>query len=276
MKIVAEIGLAHNGDLRDAIAYIDAVAGAGVDAVKFQCHDGDKCNTFRPGTFFPQDVDRQAYYKRTAFIPQQWEMLYTRAKLRGLEFGCSVWSADTVEWLCPFVDFWKVPSGEVGNLRLLQAMAETDKLVVLSSGMSTRRELFEAIHEIRVHTDKYPIILQCTSQYPCRAENIGLELLHQSLAPLSGCGFDGLSDHSGRLAPGICAAWMGADMLEVHVCWDKRQLHPDASASLTIDELALLVRECRFASAMRANPVDKDALAASAEIRAMREIFQCR
>lgn len=278
--------MAHDGSLGNALAYIDAIAAAGADAVKFQNHALDPCNRFRPGTFFPQDADRQAYYQRTMFSPGGWQMLYNRAKLRGIEFGCSVWSADTVGWLHPFVDFWKVPSGEFWNEHLQRAMIATRKPVVLSTGMSTLEEISKLAAWYSEQKASLTI-LQCTTAYPCPPERVGLNLIEDDLSDdpkdsIRNCGGRywvadkvrcGLSDHSGRIAPGICAAWMGADMLEVHVCWSKQQWGPDVPASLTIDELALLVRECRFAEKMRANPVDKDALAASAEIKAMREVF---
>lgn len=276
VKIVAEISLQHCGCLGTALAFVDACAAAGVDAVKAQAHNGDPCNRFRPGTHFPQDESRQAYYQRTMFTPAGWQALYNRAKLRGIEFGCSVWSADTVGWLHPFVDFWKVPSGEVGNRPLLEAMAKTGKPVVLSSGMSTVDEVRQAEAILNSALAQQPIIvLQCTSQYPCPPEKIGIEYIETERSDWvpGHFIFDGLSDHSGTIWPGIVAAWLGADMLEVHCCWSKQQWGPDVTASLTIDELAQLVQGVRFVEKMRANPVDKDALAASPEIREMRRVF---
>ena len=268
MKIVSEVGLVHDGSLGNALAYIDAIAAAGADAVKFQHHGGDPCNRFRPGTFFPQDSDRQSYYQRTAFTSEQWQMLYNRAKLRGIEFGCSVWSADTVGWLHPFVDFWKVPSGEVGNKPLLEAMAKSGKPVVLSSGMSTTAEISAAMRLLRtIADDAILFVLQCCTSYPCPPEKIGLNMLSEYYR----C--DGLSDHSGTIWPGIIAAWESAGILEVHVCWSKEQYGADVSSSLTIEELRQLVRGVRFVETMRKNPVDKDALAATAEIQEMRRVF---
>lgn len=268
MKIITEIGLAHNGDLREAEAYIRAVAAAGVNGVKFQCHAGDKCNQFRHGTQSVQDADRQAYYRRTAFTRSQWEHLSAVARSLGLEFGCSVWSVEGIELMRGLVDFWKVPSGEVANIELLTALAHEKNPAVVSSGMSSWKELHEAMG---ILGDRC-IPLQCTSQYPCPPERVGVHRVQpdwSTCLTLTG----GLSDHSGAIWPGIIAAWLGADMLEVHVCWDKRQQHPDTSSSLTIDELTQLAQGVRFVERMRDNPVDKDELAKSPEIQEMKRIF---
>lgn len=281
MKIVAEAGLGHDGSLRYMLDLVDAVAVAGADALKGQCHEGDKCNTFRPGTSFPQDADRQAYYRRTAFDRKGWEQIANRCHELGLEFGCSVWSQGGIVLLRDLVDFWKVPSGEVTNQELLEALAHEGKPVVLSSGMSTVEEI-RASRELLINSYDPPLVtvLQCTTQYPCHPESIGLNRIapndqgrNDFFGAYDHCSVVGLSDHSGTIWPGIIAAWLGASMLEVHVCWSKEQSGPDVSSSLTIAELRQLVEGVRFVEKMRDNPVDKDALAASEAIQEMRKVF---
>lgn len=248
---------------------IDAAADAGAWGVKLQCHEGDPVNRFRPGTEqnFPQDETRQAFWRRTAFTREQWKGLANHASVRNLTFGCSVFSVAGVQLLDGIVDWWKVPSGCIGNQTIGHELKRTGKPVVLSSGMSSLDGLY---YFVAGFWDGHDVtLLQCTTEYPCPAEHVGLNNLR--LLPMTR--FDwGLSDHSGVIWPGIAAAVLGAHMLEVHVCWSKSQWGPDVAASLTFEELKQLVEGVRFVEKMMANPVDKDRMAET--LTGMREIFR--
>jgi N-acetylneuraminate synthase len=83
--------------------------------------------------------------------------------------------------------------------------------------------------------------------------------------------FIGLSDHSGTIFPGIAAATLGAEVVEVHVTLSRGMFGPDVPASVTVEELRQLVDGIRFVERMRAHPVDKDAIAR--EMAPLRAIF---
>ncbi|NIP69358.1 MAG: N-acetylneuraminate synthase, partial [Planctomycetales bacterium] len=142
----------------------------------------------------------------------------------------------------------KVGSGQTTDWPFIRAVADAGKPVILSTGMARVLEIERAERMLK---DAIACTLQCTTEYPCPAEHIGLNQLTDSK-------FEGLSDHSGTIYPGICAAYLGAKMVEVHVCWDRRQFGADVGSSLTIDELSQLVEGIRFATAMRQNPVCKN------------------
>ena len=276
MQIVAEIGLQHCGCLGTAFAFIDAVADAGVDVAKFQNHCQDTCKSFRPGmeNYFPQDDDREDYWDRTSFGHAHWPKLRDKCHKRGLKFSCSVFSLQGVEMMSTIVDTFKVPSSKTNDLELLKAVAATGKPVVISTGMSDRKETAEAVYALHDAGCK-PTILECSSVYPCTPE---MTLLSQNgfwwniECP---AGYErpwGLSDHSGSIIPGLIAAWQGADMLELHCCWSRQQWGPDVSSSLTIDELKQLVDGVRFVERMRASTITKDQLAA--ELEPVRRVFR--
>jgi N-acetylneuraminate synthase len=104
--------------------------------------------------------------------------------------------------------------------------------------------------------------LQCTSAYPCPAEKLGLNLI-PLLRDRYGTAV-GLSDHSGKIFPGLAAAAIGIEVLEVHVTLSREMFGPDVVASVTTAELAVLVEGVRYIEAMVQNPVDKDFLAEEA------------
>jgi N,N'-diacetyllegionaminate synthase len=269
--IVGEVALAHDGSLGFAHAFVDAIARAGADAVKFQTHiaaaESTDAEPWRV-KFSRQDVRRYDYWQRTAFTPEQWQGLRQHAADKGLRFISSPFSVEAVDLLVRLdVDALKIASGEVGNTEVLQACAASGKPVQISSGMSPWAELDEAVRLLRAAGSDLAV-LQCTTAYPCPPERIGLNLLAE-IRERYGCAV-GLSDHSGTIYPGLAAATLGADVLEVHVTLSREMFGPDVPASLTTTELADLVRGVRFIEAMRAHPVEKDAAAGvAAPMRAL-------
>ena len=116
--LIGEIAQAHDGSLGTALAYIDAVADAGADAVKFQTHIAAAESTpHEPWRvhFSPQDETRYDYWKRMEFREEHWTLLKERAASRGLQFISSPFSLEAVELLCRVgVDAWVGrPTGEV-------------------------------------------------------------------------------------------------------------------------------------------------------------------
>jgi N,N'-diacetyllegionaminate synthase len=270
--IIGEVGLAHDGSVGYAHAFIDEVARAGADAVKFQTHIASAEST--PGepfriNFSKQDASRYDYWKRMEFTESQWQGLADHATELGILFLSSPFSIDAVELLTRVgMSMWKVPSGEIGSVALLDAMIATGRPILLSSGMSDIRELDAAAHRVR-RARLTLAVLQCTTAYPCPPERVGLNMIPQFRERYE-C-FVGLSDHSGTIYPGIAAVTMGADVVEVHVTMSRGMFGPDVRASITIEQLRQLVEGIRFVERMRAHPVDKDKMAV--EMAPLRDIF---
>lgn len=258
--IVAEVAQAHDGSLGTAHAYIDAVAAAGVDAVKFQTHLADAEST--PGEpfrvkFSRQDASRYDYWKRMEFSFDQWQGLADHARQRNLLFLSTPFSFAAADWLERLdVPAWKIGSGEVNNIPLLRRLAQTGRPVLLSTGMSGWDELDAAVATVRGAGAELAV-LQCTTAYPCPPERVGLNLLGE-LRDRYRCPV-GLSDHSGTVFPGLAAVALGCDLLEVHVILSRECFGPDVPASVTTAELAELVRGVRFIERALTNPIDKQA-----------------
>jgi N-acetylneuraminate synthase len=262
--VVGEVAQSHDGSLGLAHAFVDAIASAEADAVKFQTHiaaaESTPAEPWRV-KFSQQDASRYEYWKRMEFSAEQWKGLKDHAEDRGLLFLSSPFSTEAVALLESLgIAAWKVASGEVNNVVLLEEMLRTKKPMLLSSGMSALAELDAAIDQIRAAGAPFAV-MQCTSRYPCPPEAIGIEVLETFRqrygAPV------GLSDHSGTIFPGIAAATLGCDILEVHVALSRDMFGPDVPSSVTTSELKQLVQGVRFVEAMRAAHVDKDQMAAS-------------
>lgn len=269
--IVMDVAQAHDGNFSAAHSFIDVAAMAGADAVKFQTHiaeaESSPLEPFR--VMFSNDKTRYDYWKRMEFTEFQWEELRDHAIEKKLIFLSTPFSFEALTMLDRLgVPAWKVGSGEVTNLPLLETMTKTGKPVLLSSGMSSFVELDKAVK--LVGSANIPLLIyQCTSSYPCVPAKVGLPLLavlrERYDAPV------GLSDHSGKVWFGVAAAALGASSVEVHMTMDRQSPGPDVPASLTPDELKQLVEGIRMIEESMNSEIDKDEIAG--EMSEMKRIF---
>lgn len=260
--IIAEVGQAHDGSLGMAHAYIDAAANANADAVKFQTHIASEESTldeqFRV-QFSWQDNTRYEYWKRMEFSAEQWAELAAHARKKGICFLSSAFSPAAVVLLDEIgTPAWKVGSGEFKSFELLQTMCQTGKPVLFSTGMSTWDEITAVVDLIGQHGNEFALF-QTTSQYPVVARNVGLNVLDE-LREKYDCPV-GLSDHTGNIFAPLAAMARGANMVEVHITFDKGMFGPDVSSSLTMPELKLLTEARDQFQEMDSNPVDKNEIA---------------
>lgn len=260
--LIGEVAQAHDGSLGLAHAYIDAIAAAGADAVKFQTHIASAESTpAEPWRvkFSVQDESRYEYWRRMEFTEEQWAALCRHAHDRGLRFLSSPFSLEAVELLRRVgVAAWKVASGELEDGRLLEAMTRTRLPVLLSTGMSSLEQIDLAVERVR-RTDLPLAVMQCTSAYPCPPDQVGLNLI-PFFGERYGCA-TGISDHSGTIYPGLAAAALGAEIVEVHVTLSREMFGPDVSSSVTTGELRQLAEGVRFLESARKHPVDKSRMA---------------
>jgi N-acetylneuraminate synthase len=270
--IAAEVAQAHDGSLGLAHAYIDAIANAGADAVKFQTHiaaaESTPAEPWRVA-FSRQDATRYDYWKRMEFTEEQWLGLKQHADDRKLMFLSSPFSVEAVQLLTRVgVAAWKIASGELSNTQMFESIVATKLPVIMSSGMSPLSEVDSAVATIKAK--QLPLtVLQCTSLYPCPPEMIGLNIISHFRERYH-CDV-GLSDHSGTIYPGLAAATIGIEFLEVHVTLSREMFGPDVPVSVTTTELRQLVDGVRFIEAMKAHPLDKDAAASG--MQPIRDLF---
>lgn len=270
--IIAEVGQAHDGSLGLAHCFIDAVAEAGVDAVKFQTHIAMEESTldepFRV-KFSRQDNTRFEYWQRMEFTAEEWAGLAEHAKEQGLIFLSSAFSIAAVDLLERLgVPAWKIGSGEFWSSQLLETMIGTGKPLLVSTGMSRWDEI-ETISMMLENKCHPYALLQCTSRYPTKLNEVGLNVILEIRDKLK-CPV-GFSDHSGVIFPSVTAMARGAALVEVHVTLSRAMFGPDISSSLTVNELSQLVSARDAIVTMDGHPVDKDSMAE--ELETMRSLF---
>ena len=259
VQIIAEIAQAHDGSLGILHSYIDALANAGVDTVKFQTHiaaaESSAQEPFRVN-FSYEDATRYDYWDRMGFTEAQWREVKAHCDKAGVEFMSSCFSQAAVDMMERIgMERYKIGSGEVTNFLMLEKIARTGKPIILSSGMSSLEELDAAVKFIRPFGNDLSI-LQCTTAYPTPPERVGLNVMKVLRERYPDCKI-GLSEHTALIATGIAATALGADILEFHAVFDRRMFGPDATSSLTIDEVKEVVTGVRSVETMLANPIDK-------------------
>jgi N-acetylneuraminate synthase len=253
-------------------SYIDALASTGVTTVKFQMHIAEAESSFYEPfrvKFSYVDSTRFDYWKRMEFTFEQWLGIKSHCESLGLEFLASPFSLVAVEWLEKLgVNRYKIGSGEVNNLLMLERIALTGKPIILSSGMSSFKELDIAV-EFLTERNIDVSILQCTTAYPTPPDKVGLNIISEMKGRYK-CKV-GLSDHSGTIYPCLAAAALGAEIFEFHAVYDKSMFGPDASSSLTLNEIAELTRGIGFIKQSLENPVDKSDNSSFAGLKQMFE-----
>jgi N-acetylneuraminate synthase len=267
--IIAEIGSVHDGSFGNALRLIDAAADAGADTVKFQTHLAEaESLPDAPAPAYFNDEPRIAYFKRTGFTLDQWKRLAAHATARGVAFLSSPFSIEAVDLLEQVgVAAYKVPSGEVSNLPLLERIAATGKPVFLSSGMSNWTELDAAVATLRPGG---PLtVMQCSSAYPCPPEKVGLNVIRE-IAARYGTPV-GFSDHTTGLAAPIAAAALGASVIEKHFTFSRLMYGSDAKHSMEPEDFRTMAAAIRDVWAMLARPVDKSD---ASDYRGMKRIFE--
>jgi N-acetylneuraminate synthase len=270
--LIAEIAQAHDGSLGILHSYIDAVAKTGVQAIKFQMHiaaaESSIQEPFRI-QFSREDATRYDYWKRMEFTLAQWAGIKQHCDEVKLDFICSPFSNLAVDWLEEIgIHSYKIGSGEVNNFLLLEKIAQTDKPVIISSGMSSFEELDKTVEFLKQRKVDFSI-LQCTTAYPTKPEQYGFniisELKQRYKVPV------GFSDHSAKIATGIAAVALGAEILEFHVVFHRDMFGPDAKASLTLEETKLLVEAVNEIYIANSNPIDKNTNESFGELKAIFE-----
>lgn len=248
--IVAEIGINHNGDLELAKRMIDAAAHAGVDAVKFQKRTPEVCT--------PPEQQKQMretpwgyityleYRKRVEFGEKEYREIDRYCRKKNIVWFASVWDEPSVDFLGEFnLPAYKIPSAALTDHNLLRYVRKTGKPIILSTGMSTMEQIYQAV-EVLGREDL--IITHCTSTYPCEPEELNLRMIEtlRREFPQVPIGYSG---HEVGLVPSAVAVALGACMVERHLTLDRALWGSDQAASVEPGGFERLVKYIRVTEA---------------------------
>ena len=243
--IAAEVGINHNGSLDLAKQLIDAAADAGCDAVKFQKRTPEVCvpagQRDRKRTTPWGYITYMDYRRRMEFGVAEFHEIDRYCKERGLLWFASCWDVESVEFLEQFTPVaYKIPSALITHADVLVRVAETDRTVVLSTGMSTLETLRQAVSLVG---SRNLLLTHCTSTYPCPPDELNLRVI-QTLKREFDCPI-GYSGHEVGLPSTVAAVCLGACYVERHITLDRAMWGSDHAASVEPEGFKRLVRYIR-------------------------------
>ena len=250
--IIAEAGVNHNGNLDIAKKLIDVASNAKVDFIKFQ--------TYKTKNLVSSNAKMADYQiKNISSNLSQFEMLkklelsfsdfqelisYSKSKKIG--FLSSPFDIESIDYLNKLeIDFIKIPSGEITNFPYLEKIASISKKVILSTGMSTLKEIESALDILTSKNLKKKDItlLHCNTEYPTPFVDVNLKAMENLKNH-----FDmmvGYSDHTLGIEVPIAAVALGACVIEKHITLDSKMEGPDHFASIEPKQLDSMVKSIR-------------------------------
>lgn len=266
--VIAEAGVNHNGSLDLALQMVDTAARCGADAVKFQ--------TFKADKLVRRGASKAAYQLANTGVGDQHSMLsslelsesmhhvlFDRCTTLGIEFMSTPFDEDSAEFLLDLgMRRIKISSGEITNYPLLRFLSRKNIPLILSTGMSTLDEVQHACsvisaERISVGLDeplsKILSILHCTSNYPAQLQDVNLRAMI-TIAEATDVPV-GYSDHTLGVSVSTAAVACGASIIEKHFTLDKSLPGPDHPASLSPDELTLLIQNIRSVESALGSPL---------------------
>ena len=244
--IVAEIGINHNGSVELAAELIHAAVWAGADAVKFQKRTVDvvysqkELARSRESPFGTTNRDLKFGLE---FGSSDYEVITKCCAGHGIPWFASAWDVGSVSFLENFnVPCYKVASACITDLSLLHAINDLEKPVIISTGMSTLKQVHEAL---QMFDRNQPItLLVCTSTYPAEVSELNLSRIHTLMEEFPGATI-GYSGHEVGILTTLCAVAMGAEVIERHFTLDSSMWGSDQAASLEPKAFKKLVEEIR-------------------------------
>ncbi len=250
VKIIAEIGVNHNGSLNIAKKLIDEAKKCNADFVKFQNFKAENIVTKKLSILNYQKNNK---YKKQLSLLKSLEIseknffkLKNYANKKKIEFLCTPFDTEGANFLKKLgLKIFKIPSGEINNYPLLELLSKISKKIILSTGMSTLKEIKYAISILtkKKLKKKDITVLHCTTQYPASLKNINLYAM-QTIKNKFNIAV-GYSDHTETDLTSILAVGLGAEIIEKHITLSKKMPGPDHKASMEIKDFKQFVQRIK-------------------------------
>jgi sialic acid synthase SpsE len=239
---VADISANHDGDLDQAKLLIRMCAEAGADAAKFQNFRAGKIVSDHGFRSLGGQISHQSKWKKSVFevyeqaaLPWEWTaILKQECQACGIDYFSAPYDLDAVDMLDPYVELYKIGSGDITWPDMLRKIASKQKPVLLATGASDIGEVQRAAEEI-LKLNPQLILMQCNTNYTASLDNfrhIHLRVLetYRTLFPSIVLG---LSDHTPQHATVLGAVALGARVIEKHFTDDNSREGPDHLFSMT-------------------------------------------
>jgi sialic acid synthase len=245
--VIAEIGHNHQGDLDKARQLFQRAKECGVDAVKLQKRDNRSLYTAemynRP--YDHENSFGQTYGEHREFLEfgrEEYLELQRFARELELTFFATAFDIPSADFLADLdVPAYKLASGDLRNLPLLEHVARFQKPMIISTGGAALEDVqtaYEAIARINPQVG----ILQCTASYPTEPEHMNLRVIETFRRQFPSAVI-GLSDHFNGISMAVVAYMLGARILEKHFTLNHTWKGTDHALSLEPIGMHKMIRD---------------------------------
>ena len=243
---IAEIGINHNGNIQNALILIESAKLAGCDAVKFQKRSPEICTPKSQWDILRETpwgkIKYIEYKKKIEFGKKEYDLIDKFCKKMDILWTASCWDEESVKFIEKYkVKFHKVPSACITDLSLLKALKKTNKPIIISTGMSTEKQIKKAV---KILSQKNLSILHCNSSYPSNAKKLNLRYITK-LKTMFKNSVIGYSGHEMNLSSSVAAVVLGAKIIERHITLDKSMWGTDQQSSIEPLGYARLIKDVR-------------------------------
>lgn len=254
--LIGEIGINHNGDLQIAKKLIDAAFATSWDSVKFQKRNPDVAvPEHQKAIMRDTPWGRMSYldYKyKVEFGKNEYDYIDKYCKEKPIGWSASVWDMDSLNFLLEYnVPYVKIASALMTNKELLIETCKTGIPILVSTGMSSLKEVDDAVNILENHSKSYAL-MHTNSSYPANPEDLNLSLIpffiERYKCPV------GYSGHELGLTPTVIAASLGANIIERHITIDKNLWGTDQSSSVEIEGMDSLQKRLKEVSLILGKP----------------------
>jgi N-acetylneuraminate synthase len=250
---IAEVSANHLGSLERALRIVDFASKAGASAVKFQTYTADTMTLDTDAFSVSGDHElwggRRLYeLYQEASTPWDWHpTLFARCRELGVIPFSSPFDLSAVDFLESLnAPMYKIASLETGDHRLIKAVAETGKPLIISTGATELQEIEELVQVVKDAGNNNLTLLVCTSSYPSDPQDAHLNRM-KTLRDRFGVKV-GLSDHTLGIGVSIAAIALGATAIEKHLTLRRADGGADGAFSMEPEEFATLVKEGKAAA----------------------------
>lgn len=248
--IIAEAGVNHNGSLSIAKKLCDAAKKIGSNAIKFQTWKTEKIITkvVKTATYQKINTNEESQFdmlKKLELSFKDFEKIENYCRKIGLLFLSTPGDVASVDFLDDIgIEAFKIGSDDLDNLPLIKYVAQKNKPMIISTGMSTMKEIRETFDFVKRYNDKL-IFLHCTSNYPTKIKDVNLNAMSTMKKNLGT--IIGYSDHTTKIWVPIVAVCLGAKLIEKHLTISHDLPGPDHKASLETNDFNLMIMMIRKA-----------------------------
>ena len=264
VKIIAEAGPNHNGNINLAYKLVDIAKRSGADYVKFQ--------TSVPSEHISKYALKADYQKRNTNKNQsqldmskkmtlnfkEFKLLKRYCDKKKIKFLSTAFGLSSIDFLKKFkMEYFKIPSGEINNFHYLKKIGKLKKKVILSTGMSTMKEISYALKILISNgTKKKNItVLQCNTEYPTPLADVNLRAMLEIKKKFRVN--VGYSDHTKGTEASVIAASIGATIIEKHFTISQKLKGPDHKSSLLEKDLSKMIKKIKNVEVILGNKIKK-------------------